>query len=901
MKRSYQGEGVLGRIKLKLSNFREIIAGIFLLSSIPLLGQTSTITKDFELEKEKQASAFEVMNRMVQNRALATSLASGISSLNRTVDSLMEGLFYSLMDQDNYTSATESLRMRSGYEREVFPTSLGSYVVVDRFELGPDFLKDLGKIKGLPLTLSNQTHLFITNATHRSDALRKAESQKNPYWRELLNNWLGLIPLLTGILPPSFNPEELYDPVRYLQTPFLFPRDVSEALEMPLGTVRSYGLSGTTQLSIDLKGRSFSDLQKILQLGELNLAIPFALFREGEHRISILRRDENEVWLSLSETRRLGQSFAVDLQKMYHALQSLLSWWPGLPLTIAPIDFGTQIAKNIQLQELYGFDLRERDAQDAFIKALHGDFELARTYSQNEASKGVTFHFRRLSKQDQEGLRRGRSLYVAQSHSQHQTTAGESRTLDREGEFFTLDAEFFLQDRDWNVLVGPETAEFKHRISIPVIKEQGSYKRDEDSESSLYMTAALRISDDFVDTREYEDLLAIIRRYSGLDLNDVPFIPRVAQDLQKQLRNKQLLSNPLDEVIRQELTPTRLGKLAAFAHIYFSHDLIMTIAQKPAEDIWKAFATSFGMGALYWSEERRQPGPAYFANWLGSYLMQPLKLANIGSAYPDLVFETRRAENALNGLKLAVKPLELLAAYEDLLNTSHPVELIQSLVYLAGDRPIPKLVGFNTITQSSSTDTPDIKKAKESFLDLNNRVFTSRWPIPPLKRDQTVEEKLASFEPGSFRATRTLPGLRAIKLDLDQIPRLQLGNPYQPLQAEIKVSNPPARRNVLFAYIRVEQHSPINIGRFVLGEDLLELRPLDETSGDPGVPSRDASTLYRFSLNGPEGIKDSSYFDIAQTASGSFDLVISLSDNGEQWGNEQKISFIIDRGTLKKL
>lgn len=884
-----------------------LLYGLLLPNPKALLhAQNNVISKDFEAEKDTKASAFEVMNRMVQNRALATSLASGVNSLNRTVDSLMEGLFYSLMDQNTYVTATENLRLASGYERDVYPTSLGSYVVVDRFELGPDFLKDLGKIRGLPLTLTNQTNLFITNATHRSDALRKAESQKNSYWRELLNNWLGLIPLLTGILPPSFNPEELYDPVRYLQTPFLFPQDVGEALEMPLGTVRSYGLSGTTQFGIDLKGRSFEQMQKVLQLGELNLSIPFALFREGEHRISILRRSESEVWLSLSEIRRLGQSFTVDLQKMYHALQALLTWWPGIPLTIAPIDFGTQVAKSIQLQELYAFDLRERDAQDAFIKALHGDFELARLYSQGStekenAQRGVTFHFRRLSKQDQEGHRRGRSFYVAQNHNQRQTTAGESQTLDQGGEFFTLDAEFFMQDRDWNVLVGPETAEFKHKLSIPVTKEQDGFKLDTTSESSLYMTAALRLSDDFVDTREYEDLIALVRRYSGLPLTDIPEIPRFADDLQRQLRNEQLLSNPMDEITRQELTPTRLGRLAAFAHLYFSHELLLSIAQKTRQEVWGAFARAFGLDTEYWKQESLRPSFAYYGNWLGTFLTFPFRLANLGTAYPDMVFEARRAEAALEKLRTASAPLDLLAAYEDLLNTSHPAELIQSLVELAEDQPLPKLVGFNTIVQTASTDTQDTKKAKDSFLDLNNRVFTSRWPIPPLKRDQSVEEKLASFEPGSFRAARALPNLKSMRLELDQDLGSVLNIEHRQLKAEIRVRNPPARRNVLFAYIRVEQHSAINLGRFVLGEDLLELRPLDDTSSTPGVPSREDTTIYSFSLNGPKGLKNSTYFDQAIESLGAFDLIISLSDNGEQWGTEQKLSFVIENGALTKL
>lgn len=872
--------------------------------------QGTEISKDFRSEGDRKPSTFEALNRLVQNRGLASSLASGVVSLNRTVDSLMEALFYSIMDQSITFEASDNLALTSGYEREVHGTSIGAYVVVDKFRLGPDFLKDLGKIRGLPLTFSNQTHVFITNATLRSDAQRKSEGERHGYWRELLNNWLGLIPLLSSVLPPSFNPEELYDPAGYLATPFLFPRDVKEALDMPLGTVRAYGLSGITQFSVDLKGSALKKIQENLQLADLDLSVPFSLFHEGEHRISILRRNENEVWLSLSELRRLGHSVSVDLSKGYSAFRQLVKWWTGLPIPIAPIDFSFQKSHNIRLDELFAFDLREVKAQEAFGKALHGDFdparELGETPGEQPNKSGVTFHFRRFSTKNEDGLRQSRSFYVAQSQKQSILGSGESRTIDRQGEFFTLDAEFVQLDRDWDVLVGPETAEFKHRLSIPVRKElrkgkDPRYELASNIENPLYMTATLKVADDFVDTRELQNILELFRLYSGLTFNDIPQIPIRALDLEKRLLSVQALANPMDEIKRRELTPTHLGRFAAYAHLYFSHDLMMALARQSREQMWGSFATSFQAEPTFWAEEGVTPGFTYYANWLGSYALSPLRLMNFESNYPDLVVEVRRVEAALQKLLSVTDPLEILDAYRQILDTNHPVQLIRSLVTMARGLPLPIIVGFNANPKSQREDTPDVKKAKEDFASLDNRIFSSDWPIPSLKRDQSVEEKLASFEIGNYTNSRVMPSLLRLSLHLDGFATDNNGRYYNQFVADFNIQNPPSANQPLYVYLRIEQNSPINIGRFVLGEELIELRPAGEIAANTAsTPLADRGT-YRLFLTGPTGLKDQSYLDDTILMGGALDLIVSLSDNGEEWGPEQKLSFRIENGLLIKL
>ncbi|MCX6130513.1 MAG: hypothetical protein NTX25_15805, partial [Proteobacteria bacterium] len=583
-------------------------------------GQSSQIVKEFHKDqgKRNRDEVYASINRMVQNPLLASGLVSGTESLNRSVESLMESLFYSIMDQDLRVSATDNMDITSEYKRDVHTANIGGYVVVDRFQLGPGFLKNLGEIRGLPLTFSAQGRLFITNASHRSDAQRKSETQKNGFWPNLVANWLGLLPLMSYLLPPSFNPEELYDPVSYLSTPFLFPTNIEEALKLPLGNVRSYGLSGNATFTLDTAGRAAKSLQSSLGLNDLDLTIPLSLFRDGEHRITILRRDESHVWLSLSETRRIGGSIAMPLGKHYRILQKLVSWWTGVSAPISPISFDLEKSRVYRIDELYDFNLLLAEAQDAFVKALHGDFQYVRALTAQEAkpeklANGIEFQFRRITTRDESGHKQERSLYVAQKQKQNRFGVGESVTRDPDGEFLTLEAEHTAYDRAWNVLVGSDTVEFHHRLSIPVRKEIGPDKRSlltlvTSTENPIYLTASLRIIDSFVDTRDYHRTLGMLRRYTGLSLKEAPEIPTYAEDLRQNLIREQALANPMNDIYRQQITATHLGKLASNAHIYFSHDIMLALARLGPSVLWTSLAKAFELDSEEWKEKGPREG-----------------------------------------------------------------------------------------------------------------------------------------------------------------------------------------------------------------------------------------------------------------------------------------------------
>jgi hypothetical protein len=885
---------------------------LILLGASSVFAQSSQIEKDFRQGNDDRIDAYESISRVIKNTTIASSLASGADSINRSVDSLMESLFYSLMDEDIRVRGTDSMSLVSSYRRDVHPTNIGTYVVVDRFQLGPDFLRELGQVRGLPLTFNGQSQLFVTNATYRSEASRKAEEQKSGYWTELFANWLGILPFLTNILPPSFNPLELYDPVTYLKTPFLFPSSIEHALELPIGNIRSYGISGGASLAIDTAGRTAKSLQESLGLGDLDLTIPLSVFRDGEHKISVLRRNQSHVWLALSEVRRIGTGLQTTLGKDYMVFQKMVKWWAGVPAPITPVDFDLQRARIFQIDELYDFDLTRKGAQQAFNEALHGDFRRARELTgqlkgqtkQPEKSSGVTFQFYRVTTRNEIGLKQERSFYVAQSQRQKTFGAGESRTTDQEGEFMNLEAEQFLHDRNWNLLVGADTLEIRHKLSIPVKKEKGPGRATRfvlaaNPANPLYMTASLRIIDNFVDVRDYTSTLALLRRYTGLAIDNVPDIPLFAQDVERRLMREQALVNPMDEVYAQPVSATHLGKLSATAHLYFAHDLILALARKDERSLWESVAKAFGANPKQWAREGPNESMFYYANLMGTYMVLPLRLLNIETGFPEVAAEARRVRKGFDALLKAREPLDIQAAYEQILDTHHPVELIQALGDMARGLPVPIIVGFNAQSQERGKDSPDVRAAKKQFEMLNDRVFESPWPIPPLKRDQSVEEKLANFLPGGYRDPRPTPRLLKTKVMLDRSPHLTRAGAKGELRLQLSIRNMSITHGNLQVYLRFEQHGAINIGRFVLSEHIVRLSP-DLGSSTLG-PRRNRTETFQLTLNGVSGLPDTQYLDEAIANGDAFDMHISLSEDGESWSPEQTMSFAIEKGMLKNL
>jgi hypothetical protein len=278
----------------------------------------------------------------------------------------------------------------------------------------------------------------------------------------------------------------------------------------------------------------------------------------------------------------------------------------------------------------------------------------------------------------------------------------------------------------------------------------------------------------------------------------------------------------------------------------------------------------------------------------------PLRLLNINSGYPDVALEAKRIRKGFNALLASREPLEIQAAYKEILDTNHPVELMQTLGEMAKGLPVPALVGFNAQGQHRGRDSPDVKVAKDQFETMNDRVFESAWQIPPLKRDQSVEEKLANFLPGGYRDQRATPKVAKLQLTLDRSKRLTVAGAPGELRALLTVRNMSIAHSNLQVYVRIEQHGALNLGRFVQTEHIVNMAPEFATTASGTIWNR--TETFQFALNGVSGVlPNTEFLDEAIISGDSFDMHISVSEDGETWSQEQSLSFAIYNGVLQNL
>jgi hypothetical protein len=165
-------------------------------------------TSEIEGVNESSPEAAPV-ERLFRNPVLVSGLSSGADAINRSINSLMESLFYNLMDNDIKHSLTGSAGIGLGLHRDVFQSENGAWVIVDKFGLGPFYGKELYRFNDVPVSLGASQSNDIFDIYLRTDPMRVSESKKLPFWRVAVNNWFGVLPLLEAILPPSFNANEM--------------------------------------------------------------------------------------------------------------------------------------------------------------------------------------------------------------------------------------------------------------------------------------------------------------------------------------------------------------------------------------------------------------------------------------------------------------------------------------------------------------------------------------------------------------------------------------------------------------------------------------------------------------------------------------------------------------------
>jgi hypothetical protein len=864
-----------------------------------------------EPDEDATQSYFQPIEQLFQNPAIATGIASGADALNRSVESLMDSLFYSLLDNEQNFHVTDDFWYTAALKRDVYSTPAGAYVIVERFALGPRYAKELWRVHNVPVSLGVDGTVEVLQVYLRTDGMRVAEQEELSTWRRWTNNWFGLLPLMSAVLPPSFNQNELYDPVRQLETPFVFPLTIDGFYSMPVGSIRSYSLSGGVQLPIDVAGLLDQDSREALdRAGGLKATMPYTVFKRGEHRINVLRHGEHSAWVGLKDLSRMGHSLSPAIGNRFFILQGalaarVLDWkwvWAGVPFAVLPIDVSIEKAVADLFDQVYEYDLRNPLAQEAYKAAVQGDFVPSRDRyldaREKGLSTGVTFHFARTQGRKEDVTKNGPNLAVFRSQRGKGVESAEVEITDQEGKFHVLEASQEVSDKTWDILVGEEEKRYQDTVEMKVKRvvdkddpERYTFVFDTDPDPTT-LTMGLNIQDRYVDVDEYEGYLEDLRYFTALPIENVPQLDRTDPELERGRRRSGFFTEPGDAVTFLHVPSTYLGRFGAQALMSFSSAQLDRIASASEAAKWAAFAKAYGLDPHEWADEATRLSFSHQARWFTAFFLYPLRLVNIRIASVDAIKEATNAIQRLGEIDKLQTPVEKLAAFRALLDTDHPERLARAFLLLGDLGRVPRRVSFSAQPKGSARH-----EIKTLYGKLNGVVVRGGPPFPEPGRYARAKQKLAAFYLDQPRDAEDKPRVTRIDVSTRLLPA---GSPIAPgerarpyVYVELSVANVPPGKPVKL-YARVEQAGRIKIGKLELAEKVIEL--------PPAVPDDHAkldTQDFGFYMTGPLSPLTSFLFDQAVAAGDELLVTVAASADGVVWSDDRSLEFRVVNGRLE--
>ncbi len=885
----------------------------------------TTVAVDFDEapKEEVRDDAFYArpIEQAFKNSPIAVGLASGADAINRSVESLMDSLFYSLLDNEfNLRIYEDEAWFNTRLSRELYSTPSGAYVVVERIGLGPRYGKELWRVQDVPVSIGIDNSVEVLQIYLRTDGMRLAEQNELSPTRRLINNWFGLLPAAAMLMPPSFNENELYDPVRQLETPFVFPLEVDGFYGMPVGSIRSYALSGGVRFPIDFGGMIDPGTKHLLdRTGNLTEAIPYSIFKTGEHRINVLRHGEHSAWVGLSEIDRTGHSISPLVGAKYFILKGALAarawdykWvWQGVPVAVLPIDLNFEQAIADVFDQVYEYDLRNPAAQKAYLAAVRGDFVPSREsyldWKERDIDTGVIFHFARTTDKNETVSTNGPNLAVYRRERQRQHSEAEIEITDQEGKFYVLEVNHDVADKTWDILVGEEeqrvqqTLEMKVRRVLDKDEATGEetffYAFDVD-EDPVRLLLNLNIQDRYIDVEEYDNYIAAVRYFTALPLSTVPDIGLRDEQLLRERRRYAYFDEP-GTATSLHVPPTYLGRFGAQASISFSSKQLKNILDTEENDMWRAFAEAYGEDAVEWSNPEFRASLGHQLTWFKPFLLYPLRLFNRRFAAVDAIKEASQGVKELMALKGLSRPADMIDGFYRVFDTDHPPQLTRALLNMSNLGELPRRVTFSAQPKGKARAA-----IKDLYGKLNSMTFKDGPAFPEPGRYSRAKAKLSTFYLGRPREAEEKPSIAKVQVTTRPIPASvrdlpdpedkskKIDRKAKHVYLSLTVNRLDPGRSAKI-YVRVEQAGRVQIGKLELAEQVLELTPTQVQSDNELT-----TQTFEFYLTGPLSPLSSFLFDNAVSSGDQFLVTLGASDDGNVWTDERSVEFRYEKGKL---
>jgi len=858
----------------------------------------SVIEVKFEPRTETDLNNMFV-EKLFRNPALVTSFSSGTDALNKSIDSLMEAIFYQIMDQELSIPVSEYSAFKVGLNRKLYSNSDGSWIVLDRFALGPKLEAPLTFIENIAIPLSAEAQIDVSEVYLRSDSMRLTENQEQPFLRVALNNWLGTLPFISSFLPPSFNPNEIYDPITTITTPTKFPFTIDKTKNMPIGTIRSYGISGNINVPINLTDSLGQIVPSyITDKSDNHISLFLSPFRNTEYRVNVFKKSTDIIWVGISNRQQIGIQGGIEGGKSVNVLDKVLPFWGGVPAPFLPINLQKLTARGEVQQQIFEFDTSNPAAKRVYKKIVRGDPDSIKKYRKaHPTNEGVKFKISSIRQEKELSDASGRNFFVLRDTRNQKDIKAEVTQSTVTGKTFALETKHQVEDENWNILVGSQqgTHSLTARIKVvPAKKDErknikSKYIIDQSASDPISLIFSFDLLDRFVDAEEYQEYRKFIKNYSKLPMNNYRSIP--LRDHQKVIHRRYdyAYSNPLDADLQLNVTPTWLGFMGIVATNIFDSDDIKRILKSTNSEKWSAFARAFGISAKKWSTEKRRSALLEKITSIGNISNYPLELINLRIPYLEAQKEASTRIAAMGKLFESITPEEKIDALNHLLNTKYPSRLNQALLYLATADQVDRRVFFRTKVEGSLTEI-----VKNRFASLNGKVFQSDNWINNRFTDYQKKNLRQMFQPQDLKEWRMRPRITNAQVVTKKkiiATRTSHSKRKEILQNQIYVALNATKisSKSVNIYIRVEEGGDIDFGRFLFTETVIKV---DRVEG--------SKHPYQFYLTGPKSPLEKYFMSKYRRLEGLFELTISISEKGRLWSDAEKVKFRFENRQLLK-
>jgi hypothetical protein len=625
--------------------------------------------------------------------------------------------------------------------------------------------------------------------------------------------------------------------------------------------------------------------------------------------------------------KRTGHILSSIMSERYNLLKGALSakigrwnWvWQGRPVMVMPVDLNLEQAIGVSFDQVYEFDLTLAPAQKAYNAAVRGDFVPARLQYLDAKEKGiktgVMFHFARNQKRNEFRIENGPNLAVFRDHRITSLAKSNIEITDKDGKFYVLEASQDVSDSSWDVLVGEKERRVQQSIELRVRKaivQEQSKEKKEPNQREFYifdtgtdpyrLSIMLTIQDRNIVA---SDLLGYIQRLediSGLVMSSLPSVKVRDPVIESRFRRSRFFSSPDQMAQTLHVTPAFLGRFGAQLLMSFSGLDLDRILSRSEEDMWKAFAEAFGFEKVVWSSAAMRESWSQRFLRFTSYLVYPLRLLNMHFKSLDAERESQYLIGTLLNLKREHSPESMLDGFTQMLDTAYPEQLMTALLTLADPAKVSRRVILSTQAKGRVSE-----KEKEAFSRMNNMVFAGGPPMPSPSRYARAKEKLAGFyldkpqgaqnrvqilrvDVVSVEVPTTLQFLQGGDVGAEWSPN-DAGVQQRHIQMSLSVKGGSMERP-LKMFLKVEEAGRLKLGKLELAEKVLEVPANVGTGQRAGVVSYD---VY---LTGPLSPLKGYMLDRAIEAGGKFQVTVSVSIDGIEWGDARSFEFRLENGRL---